>query len=385
MEPMSTRPFLSRSVRIAIAVLLLAVAATGSATAHVESSVGYSRIHAEHGEIRYRLDLEYDYLARAVGLGPDALNAADDRARGDALGAGRDVVEEYIGEQVVIFLDGAGCDAGLEHTYVEQRDGTPYAVLDLTYDCHGSPTGVYRMDYSVFSGAGTDAVVDDHTNIVDYELGGEQGRVVLDAGHRSFTTGEQSVTSSIARFVGLGFEHILGGLDHVLFVAALLLGAASAPSASRGASGGTMAAVAKVASMFTLAHSVTLGLGVLGWVHVPAEIVEPLIALSIAYVAVENLLGGPSRHRLAVVFAFGLLHGLGFAGALRFDDDLSWSLVTSLIGFNTGIELGQALLVVVLYPLLLAGRRLRWFPSIHLTATAAVAVMGLTWFVQRVI
>lgn len=152
--------------------------------------------------------------------------------------------------------------------------------------------------------------------------------------------------ASAGRLVVLGFEHILGGIDHVLFVLALLFGARSVMS------------VVKVVAAFTVAHSITLVFASLGWVNVPAGIVEPLIALSIAYVAIENLIRGESRHRLIVVFGFGLMHGLGFAGSLTFTDRLSWHLISSLFAFNIGIELGQVVIVLLASPLLLVSHRL---------------------------
>lgn len=337
------------------------------AGAHVRSSAGYSEIRsAGDGDVRYELYLEYDLLARAAGFDADAASSAS----ASVLAAGRRDVAAYVAPQVRVFLDGAACDAELEDTAVEERQDVAYARLTLAYACPGSSTGSYRVDYDVFSDG--DAVVDDHTNIVDYDLGGHRGRVVLDAGHRAFTAGSGGVLASTSRFVGLGLEHIFGGIDHVLFVVALLLGARSVTS------------VVKVASAFTVAHSVTLALAVLGWVEVPSQIVEPLIALSIAYVAAENLLGGASPHRVAVVFGFGLLHGLGFASGLQLTGGMSWALVTSLVGFNVGVELGQGLLIAVLFPALLALRRLQWAPLAHTGATAAVALVGLAWFFQRI-
>jgi hypothetical protein len=184
--------------------------------------------------------------------------------------------------------------------------------------------------------------------------------------------GSSSLLAATTRFVALGIEHILLGLDHVLFVVALLLGARR------------LRDVAVVASLFTVAHSVTLALAVVGWVHVPARLVEPLIALSIAFVALENLLGQPSRFRLGVIFGFGLLHGLGFAGSLRMSDEVSWNLVTSLLSFNVGIEVGQALLIAVAFPFLLLVRRASWAPVGYAVTTVAVAAVGLVWFFQRV-
>lgn len=355
---------------LSLASALVAVSAR-PAQAHVRSTTGYSQVRSTgDGTVHYVLSLEHELLVRAAGLGEPAAEAADDRPRQAVLEDGRAEIGAYVTPRVGVFLDGAACDAELEETAVSERRDVAYAELTLVYACPGSSTGSYRVEYDVFSVG--DAVVDDHTNIVDYDLGGHRGRVVLDAGHRAFTAGSGGFLSSTSRFVDLGLEHIFGGIDHVLFVIALLLGAPS------------LAGVVKVASAFTLAHSATLVLGVVGWVDVPAQIVEPLIALSIAYVAVENLLGGPSRRRLAIVFGFGLLHGLGFASALRFTDEMSWELVTSLVGFNVGIEAGQALLIGVLFPALLAVRRLAWASLAHAGATGVVALIGLMWFFQRI-
>lgn len=196
---------------------------------------------------------------------------------------------------------------------------------------------------------------------------------MFDSGHRELAVGEGGPFASASRFVKLGLEHILAGLDHVLFLVVLLLGA------------GGVRSVIKLATAFTVAHSLTLALAALGWVSVPAEVVEPLIALSIAYVAAENIIGGESRHRLAVVFCFGLLHGLGFAGTLSFSDELSGELLTSLLAFNVGIELGQALIVAALFPLLLLIRRRRWSPMAHAQAAGIAATVGLFWFFERLL
>jgi hypothetical protein len=143
--------------------------------------------------------------------------------------------------------------------------------------------------------------------------------------------------------------------------------------------------VLKIATAFTAAHSLTLALGALGRVRVPPEVVEPLIALSIFYVAAENVFGGETRHRLGVVFAFGLLHGLGFAGTLTFTDGLGFDLLASLVSFNVGIELGQALLVAAVFPLLLLARRHRWSVPAHVAATSVAAALGLFWFAERML
>lgn len=356
----------------------LAVLVASPAAAHVKTTTGYSVIRSDGGEISYELRVEYDVLAKSSAMGGAAEDARDDDARRAALRDRYDAVADYLDGRVVVYLDDVACDGGLTSAGLDRRDTVSYAVLDLTFTCPGSPdgSGSYRVHYGVF--ALNEGIVDDHVNLVDYELGEETGQAALDGTVTDFVAGDRSFLSSSARFVAMGVEHILSGLDHILFVLALLLGATS------------LGSLGKVVTTFTLAHSVTLALAVLGWVHVPAQIVEPLIALSIVYVAVESVLAGRTRHRLAVVFAFGLLHGLGFASALRFTDELTWGLVGSLAGFNLGIELGQALLVLALFPLLLGARRLpsiRRIPlstAVHLAVTGAIAVLGLVWFAQRV-
>lgn len=137
---------------------------------------------------------------------------------------------------------------------------------------------------------------------------------------------------------------------------------------------------------FTVAHSVTLVLAALDVVRIPSAVVEPLIALSIAYVAATSLLGRTnSRYRLAAVFGFGLLHGAGFAGALRLTGDVGWPMLSSLVSFNIGIEVGQALIVAVLFPLLFFVRKFEWSRYLYLGATGLITLAGLTWFVERLV
>ena len=157
----------------------------------------------------------------------------------------------------------------------------------------------------------------------------------------------------------------------MLFLVVLLLGA-------RG-----LRDVVTLATTFTVAHSATLALASLGAVKAPAAVVEPLIALSIAYVAADNVLGGGrTRHRIPIVLGFGLLHGLGFAGSIEFAYGVD--LVSALLAFNVGIELGQAAIVLVLFPALLTVCRWSRAPVAHAAAGSAAAAVGLFWFSERV-
>ncbi len=346
------------------ALFVLALLGTAPATAHVIASTGYSSISQDGQQVTYRLSLEYAILTKAVDLGPDATNP--DRGE-EALDAGAAKLAEYLDEWVVVYLGGAACEQSLQGTSMGTRDATPYAELGLRFDCPGS-SGAFEVHYTVFAEA--EAVVDDHTNLAEYRLGDDSGRFVFDRSRHDLVAGEDTFLGAGRQFGMMGVEHILLGLDHVLFVVALMLGAAG------------FHGLLKVISMFTLAHSVTLIATLVGGVAVPAAVVEPLIALSIAFVALENLLGSTHR-RLPVVFGFGLLHGLGFAGSLRITDDVSGDLVVSLLSFNAGIEAGQAMLLLAVFPFVQLVRRTRFSVPVLRVATGVVAAFGLFWFVER--
>jgi hydrogenase/urease accessory protein HupE len=360
-------PVFPRICSLLALLAVLLIAGSMPAQAHVRDTTGYSTVEGDGRNVSYTLSLEYEMLARTVDLGPDALAAEDDAQRLAALEAGQANLADYLDGRVQVFLDGAGCEPTLNRVATEIREEKPYALMELAYACPGA-SGSYELRYDVFSAR--DAVAEGHTNIVDYRLAGQSGRTVMDGATKEVTVGEGSALAANARFGLMGIEHILLGLDHVLFVIALMLGAKNAGNLLR------------VISMFTLAHSITLIAALVGWVSVPAAIVEPLIALSIAFVAIENLTGA-TRTRLPVVFLFGLLHGLGFAGSLNVTDEVSWPLVLSLLSFNVGIELGQALLLVAVFPLLLLVRRFSWSKYAARGATAVVAAFGLFWFVER--
>jgi len=181
---------------------------------------------------------------------------------------------------------------------------------------------------------------------------------------------------SFANFLSLGVKHILTGYDHLLFLFGLLLVA-----------GGFFSSLGIITS-FTVAHSITLAVATLQLVQIPSRIVEPLIAVSIVFVGIENLLRGdiPKARRL-VPFGFGLIHGFGFASALREAGIGSGTggIVLPLFSFNLGVELGQIMVAALALPIIWKLREnpmfiARWAPA----CSAAVVLLGSFWFVQRV-
>lgn len=177
-------------------------------------------------------------------------------------------------------------------------------------------------------------------------------------------------------FLWLGFTHIIPyGFDHILFVLSLYL---LSPK---------LKDIVWQASAFTVAHSITLGLAMYGVIHPPPRIVEPLIALSIMAVAIENIVRprlNPSR--VAIVFFFGLVHGLGFAGALAELGLPEKHFLTTLVTFNAGVELGQLAVILIAYFAfgLWFSERIWYRRRIVIPISAMIALIAGFWTVQRI-
>lgn len=366
-------------MRVVVRVLVVAfVAIAGvlgpgsSAHAHVRDSTGYSTLTHRGNVVDYLLELPYVTLAKAVGLDDEALTTSDDRVRTTALTGAREQLHAYLDERVVVRADGVACDASLNGLAMTRREKLPFAEIDLTYRCPTATPASYTVEYSVFRFE--EGVIDGHTNIVDHALNdtGRTERVVLDRGHTSFSTGQGSWLASAWQFAQLGFTYLLGGLDHILFILALAIGAR------------TLRALGENVVVFTAAHAIALLAAAMDWVWLPPSIVEPLIALSVAFVALDGLMNR-SRHRLWSVAAFGLLHGLAFAGALRVDGGASWHFLGSLFSFTLGIEAAQLLLLAVAVPIVVLLRRFppRWSALATVTVTCLVAAVGLLWFAEH--
>jgi len=192
--------------------------------------------------------------------------------------------------------------------------------------------------------------------------------------HRFFRPFLQALTS----YVDLGAEHVLLGPDHLLFLLTVIV------------AGFGLRYWLGVVTTFTLAHSVTLGLAMLGYVRLSPTVVEPLIALSIVLVAMDNLLrpAAPPRQRVALVGAFGLLHGLGFAASMDAMGLDRVHRISSLVGFNLGVEVGQAVFLCAVLALLFVIRRAAPLvkPAYVMRGVSALAVViGSLWMVERMV
>lgn len=219
-----------------------------------------------------------------------------------------------------------------------------------------------------------------------YLDGGDTSDVIAVAGGDA-----QSGWAAFASYIPVGFDHILPkGLDHILFVLGLFFLSTK------------LGPLLWQVSAFTLAHTVTLALGATGWVNVPGSIVEPLIAASIVYVAIENVyLSHLSRWRPFVIFGFGLLHGLGFASVLGDFGLPEGQFIPALIGFNVGVELGQLTVIAMAAALIWVAVRAAGvaqldaseepvrdyavtFRAVSLVGSLLIAVIGVWWVIERV-
>ena len=175
-------------------------------------------------------------------------------------------------------------------------------------------------------------------------------------------------------YVKAGFQHIIPkGLDHIVFVLGLFFSSL------------LLASLLWQVTAFTLAHSITLGVASLGVIAVPGNIVEPLIALSIVWIALENTIyKHTSKWRSLVVFGFGLLHGLGFAAVLSEYGLPKEDLIPSLLAFNIGVELGQISVILLAFTMTFFVRKKTWYRSrIQIPVSIMMGAVGVFWFIDR--
>lgn len=182
---------------------------------------------------------------------------------------------------------------------------------------------------------------------------------------------EKPAASSWLSFFKLGIFHILTGYDHLLFLLALLIGRQTVKQYI-----GTVTA-------FTIAHSITLTLAVLGIADIPSKLVESCIALSICYVAIENIFKKKINYRWAITFGFGLIHGLGFASILKDMNLPKSNLAVALINFNLGIEFIQLLIVLLIIPVLMKLQKAVKYRDYMRIGSVLIFILGLIWLVQR--
>jgi hydrogenase/urease accessory protein HupE len=285
--------------------------------------------------------------------------------------ARRDQLARYLGTRLLVANQGAACAPGSPDI---DYSGLPdQLVIAAPYRCSGT---IARLSITYLLFFDIDVK---HRSL---------GRLVLPRGAEEFLFDRAVTTLEVAvdqpqpqlawferfrRILWLGVEHILSGYDHLLFLFALLIVAASFWN------------TVTVVTAFTVSHSLTLALAWFGFITLPARLVEGLIALSIAYVAVENILGRGTRRRWLVAGGFGLVPGLGFSTVLREISSGVGDTVTTLLAFNLGVEAGQLCVVALAYGPIVWWARQAWYRSSARAGSAMILLVASWWMIERLI
>jgi hypothetical protein len=347
-----------------LAVVLLSLSA--AALAH-PLDVGYLELGGSGGKLRATLDLSAPLAAELAHLGPGDLTEEGAKARAGAL------VDATL--RGPLMMGGAPCElqrgsAALAGTAVKISVDAACPLTAGPLDWEFPFVRAAPLTFRLLGRAQIDGV--------DREFILEAGKETLHlegaprAGFGQFVwMGVRHIGAAPSEWWGPGGFHFPAGIDHIFFLLALVL------------AGGGFLSTLKTITGFTAGHSVTLTLATLGWVRLPSRLTESAIALSIAIVAAEDIFRKP-RHRWQVAAGFGLVHGLGFASALAALHLERSQLLGALVGFNLGVELGQALILLILAPFIYLLFHQATLKRYVVPALAGgVALCGVFWFVQR--
>lgn len=369
------RPRVARTRRrlpllLALAAALLALFAGAEARAH---EVGLSRGEYALSGATLSATLTFarrDVIELCAGLDEDH----DGKLTAEEVARAQGALGQTIALRIKVRGDGAECPGALAEATLAEEDGL---TVRAQYRCPTAPREA-SIELTMLSD-----LPFGHRHLARAEKAGAPTDALLSQRSRSFSiTGgpakegpakdEGPAYEGKLSFFPLGVEHILKGYDHLVFLLGLVL------------VGGRLRSLLGVITAFTVAHSITLGMAVLGvWAPSP-RIVEPAIALSIAYVGVENFFVKDAEKRWRITFPFGLVHGFGFAGALQEIAMPRADVPAALVLFNLGVEAGQLAVLALLLPLVIAARRRASFRERGVRiVSAAIVALGLVWFVSR--
>ena len=362
------------------ALALVLLIAAGAAQAHKPSD-SYLTLYADGRLLRGQWDIALRDLEFAIGLDADG----DGAITWGELKARQAQVDAYALARLALSADGRACRlAPSEHLVDDHSDGA-YAVLRFVAQCEADSYREVELEYSLFFDLDPT-----HRGLVRVQRDAETTTAVLgpERPRLKISAEARSRWQQFLDYAREGVWHIWIGFDHILFLLSLLL-----PAVLLGAGAGWNPAqrfapafwdVFKVATSFTVAHSITLSLAALSIIQLPSRLVESAIALSVVLAALNNLWTVVRERRWLVAFGFGLVHGFGFASVLADLGLPQQTLLVALVGFNLGVEGGQLALITLFLPLAYALRR-TWIyrRMIFLGGSAAIALLAAIWMVER--
>ncbi len=350
------------------------------AHAHKPSD-SYLSLKLEGGSIQVQWDIALRDLDYAIGL-----DESDEGiiTWGELLHR-QNLLNAYALARIQFHGDHAVCPIQLTDLLVDDHSDGKYAVLRLVAQCPNAPA-LLSIDYELFFDLDPQ-----HRGLLRLEHDGQSDTHVFGPASKHFEINLASAINPMTEmhlFVREGIWHIWMGYDHILFLLSLLLPAAlvatkgrwqAVPDFKRAAWD-----VVTIVTAFTLAHSITLSLATLGYVALPSRWVESAIAASVIVAALNNIGGWILERRSWLAFAFGLVHGLGFASVLL-DLGLPTHLrLLGLVGFNLGVEFGQLAIVAVTLPLVVLLSRYAFYsPLVMKLGSYCIAATALVWLAER--
>ena len=367
--------------------VLFALCWAPAALAH-SSSNSYLSLSAPDGQLSLRADIHL----RDVDLIFDLDHNRDGQLTWGETQARSAELKTWLGQGIALSASGQGCTLGNADLQASQHaDGiylsalwTP-VCLGLSDLAHASLALRYDLIF---------AQDNLHRGLLKVDLPGNQSSALLspERPQAQVSVADSSAWRVFGRYAIEGVWHIWIGIDHIVFLLSLLVLAPLQSSRQRVVhwppakqARPVVLDVLAVVTAFTVAHSITLGLTITGWLTPPADWVEPAIALSVVLAALNNLLGFSALQRWRLALVFGLVHGFGFASVLLDLGLPTSALLAALGGFNIGVELGQLAIVGVFLPLAWGLRRTRFYRWVVVAGgSVAIVVLGLFWTLQRV-
>lgn len=366
------------ALRNLLRVLLLLVV-TVPAYAH-KSSDSYLKIDVDQSRITGVWDIALRDLDFALALDSDG----DGTLTWGEIRSARDLIFDYAFARLRLLADAARCPITANDLLIDRHSDGAYAVLRFDAQCPRVITTL-SIDYQLLFELDAQ-----HRGLVRLTANNATQSSVFAPNTRAQTLSLRSTTalSGFSGYIQLGMQHIASGIDHLLFLFALLL-----PSVLRRTDNTwrsverlqpALIDLTKVITAFTLAHSLTLALAVLGLVQLPSTLVESAIAVSIVVAALNNLWPIFSERRWTIAFAFGLMHGFGFSGALTDLGLAREQLAGALLGFNLGVEFAQLAFVALMVPTaFFLRRRMPYVRTILAPGSVLIAALGTVWLIER--
>lgn len=351
--------------------LFIIVLFFGNATtsfAHSES-MGYSAIYVKGNEINYELFLDQRDLFVKFDTNKD------NNLENEELTSQKEGIESLLQKDLQIDVDSEPLKMELLSMNLATKGSTKGVVFQvrLTND-------EVIEQFSIHYNLGfEDAAF--HKSMLSVHSGEFFYQDILDINRKEIqitfpqsemdSSAQPEMGSTLWKYFVLGIEHILTGYDHLIFLLSLVLIASRFKDALT------------IVTAFTIAHSITLFLVASGRIHVISSWVEALIAVTICYVAVENMFVLKAKWRWVLTAIFGLIHGMGFAGALAETGLPKGNLIGTLLTFNLGVETGQLMVLCLLLPLLIWLRRFPWYRKMMISTSCLIFVIALYWLIQR--